>query len=408
MSKRQWQDRTNNDRHYCPLCNAWMSSDRQSISLHENGKKHREAVEKDLTRRRDEKKRKEKEDKELESIFKQVNAVAGDGRIGAVATSEVVSSRSVQQQPTKPLKIAKPIKSKVPTSDEAKSAPVVSATIKQATIGAISNLTTGHYELEGTAYLEGSTYGSCLFEDNMPIQFWTGNSNATDEDLRDLRNFNYWKTAILARVVRTQNGKSAEDISCHVSYLNNSQDMEEVLEKNVPPRRIRLVLGSDPSLPSTVEEARLALTGGEQTIMVANNDDVTPEIDDNTGFSSWSTTTVTKISTHYYEANQEKKLKLRQEKETKERNEKIEHEIRGRRMEEAKYENSHDSALGAYDVWNTSQKGGGNYKGIDITKDGKVEVSETAKSLSKGMGNVGFKKRKVMKKGVRKTSADEM
>lgn len=406
MSKRQWQDRTNNDRHYCPLCNAWMSSDRQSISLHENGKKHREAVEKDLTRRRDEKKRKEKEEKELESVFRKVNAAAG---VTVSASSGVGSSSFVPQQP-RPVK-TKAVKPKAALSNEAKPSKDAPTSVKSTPISTIPDPDTGHYELEGITYLEGSTYASCLFEDNMPIQLWTGNPNATDEELRDLRNFNYWKTALLARVISTpssSSNKTPESMTCHVSYLNNSQDMDEILEKNVPPRRIRLVIGSDPSLPSTLEEARLALMGGEQTIMVANNNDTSLEIDENTGLSSWSTTTVKKISSHYFEANLEKKRKIREEKETKERNEKKEHEIRGRKMEEAKYENAHDSALGAYDVWNTSEKGGGSYKGVDITKDAKVEVSDTAKSLSKGMGSVAFKKRKVVKKGARKTSADEI
>ncbi len=48
------------------------------------------------------------------------------------------------------------------------------------------------------------------------------------------------------------------------------------------------------------------------------------------------------------------------------------------------------------------------YKGVDITKETKVEVSETAKSLSKGMGNVAFKKKSsTKKKNVRITSADD-
>lgn len=402
MSKRQWQDRTNNDRHYCPLCNAWMASDRQSISLHENGKKHREAVEKDLTRRRDEKKRKEKEEKDLESVFRKVNAAAGV----TVGGSGFVQQMPVVQQQPKPKAVKKP---KIEDSSSAKPAAVPSAVKSTAIDTAAVDANTGHYELEGITYLEGSIYASCLFEDNMPIQLWTGNPNASDVELRDLRNMNFWKTALLARVVRSDANKAAENITCHVSYLDNSTtDVDEVLEKNVPSRRIRFVLGSDLSLPSTLEEARLALTGGEQTVMVdTTNNDEPAEIDENTGFSTWSTTTIKKISTHYYEANQEKKRKQREEKESKERNEKKEHEIRGRQMEEAKYENAHDSALGAYDVWNTSDKQG-SYKGVDITKDGKVEVSETAKSLSKGLGNVGFKKRKVVKKGTRKTSADEI
>ena len=80
-------------------------------------------------------------------------------------------------------------------------------------------------------------------------------------------------------------------------------------------------------------------------------------------------------------------------------------------MEEAKYANAHDSALGAYDVWSsaTSAVEGKTaaYKGVDIHKETKVEVADTAKSLSKGMGSVAFKKKKVKKKSIRRTSADD-
>ena len=65
------------DRHYCSICNAWMGSDRQSIMLHENGKKHREAVELDLKKRRDDKLAKEKHKKDLDSVFASVNAAVG-------------------------------------------------------------------------------------------------------------------------------------------------------------------------------------------------------------------------------------------------------------------------------------------------------------------------------------------
>ncbi|EJK69833.1 hypothetical protein THAOC_08872, partial [Thalassiosira oceanica] len=63
----------NKERHYCSVCNAWMASDRQSILLHENGKKHREAVEFDLKRRREEKSKKEKDKKNLNSLFAKIN-----------------------------------------------------------------------------------------------------------------------------------------------------------------------------------------------------------------------------------------------------------------------------------------------------------------------------------------------
>ena len=164
-----------------------------------------------------------------------------------------------------------------------------------------------------------------------------------------------------------------------------------------------------------MEEAHLALMGGEQTIHVSNNgkesDNTAASIDDNTGLSGWSTTTIRKVSSHY-EQNQQKKRKRQHEKELAEYKEKKEKEIQARKMEEAKYANAHDSALGAYDVWSSSTsavegKSRAAYKGVDITKETRVEVADTAKSLAKGMGSVAFKKKKLKKKNVRRTFADD-
>jgi hypothetical protein len=47
------------------------------------------------------------------------------------------------------------------------------------------------------------------------------------------------------------------------------------------------------------------------------------------------------------------------------------------------------------------------YKGVDITKETKVEVADTAKSLSKGLGTVAFKKKSLKKKSARITSTDD-
>ena len=88
-------------------------------------------------------------------------------------------------------------------------------------------------------------------------------------------------------------------------FIHHSDDDDETLESNVSPSRIRLVLGSDPLLPSTLEEAHLALLGGEQTIQVLpEGNNTKQEIDENTGLSTWSTTAIRKVSSHY-EQNQE-------------------------------------------------------------------------------------------------------
>ena len=411
----------NKERHYCAICNAWMGSDRQSILLHENGKKHREAVEADLKRRREDKAKKEKDKSDLEKVFAQVNAAAAAGSGGGGATfgerkpweQPPVSSQFVAPVPSNSVATNQHQRKHKPKAqnrdvkpEQAKSA---FTTVPPET-KIVPDANAGHYDIEGTSYLDGSIYAPIL-EEGMPIQLWIGDPSASDVVKRDLRSFNYWKIALLAKVVRKGSGQQQEVTSCHVSYLQNSTDDEETLESNVSPSRIRLVLGSDPLIPSTLEEAHLALLGGEQTIQVdGNNGNPKQEIDENTGLSTWSTTTIRKLSSHY-EQNQERKRKRQHEKELAEYKEKKEKEIKARKMEEAKYANAHDSALGAYDVWSsaTSAVEGKTaaYKGVDIHKEAKVEVADTAKSLSKGMGNVAFKKKKVKKKSIRRTSADD-
>jgi hypothetical protein len=75
------------------------------------------------------------------------------------------------------------------------------------------------------------------------------------------------------------------------------------------------------------------------------------------------------------------------------------------------YANAHDLALGAYDVWSspTSAAEGKTraYKVVDITKETKVKIADTAKGLSKWLGSVAFKKKSSKKKNDRITFADD-
>mmetsp|Transcript_7728 Transcript_7728/g.19157 ORF Transcript_7728/g.19157 Transcript_7728/m.19157 type:complete len:619 (-) Transcript_7728:2168-4024(-) len=66
----------NNERHYCEVCNTWMGSDRQSILIHENGKKHQENVELALKKKRSEKQQQEQQQSFLESSLQQMERAA--------------------------------------------------------------------------------------------------------------------------------------------------------------------------------------------------------------------------------------------------------------------------------------------------------------------------------------------
>jgi len=372
----------------------------------------------------------------LDSVFASVNAavgisvggVGGSSNFGVAKPWEqyqtnVVAAQAVPSSQAVPTVIKKePIK--VTSSSSTTTAVAKQKQKKQPEFD--PNI--GHYEIDEITYLEGTIYANIL-EEGMPIQLWMGSTLATDNEKRDLRNYNNWKKmALLAKVVKKKKRRTGEEdkdggkqreVSCHVSYLQNETDDDETIESNVSPSRIRLVLGSDPLLPGTLEEAHLALLGGEQIIQVKKEGDMngnnnnSTSVDENTGLSSWSTTTIRKVSSQY-EQNQEKKRKRQHEREVAEYKEKKEKELQARKMEEAKYANAHDSALGAYDIAASSMGGSEGkasraYKGVDINKEMKVEVSDTARSLSKGMGSVAFKKKKVKKKkgNVRKTFADD-
>eukprot|EP00980_Cylindrotheca_fusiformis_P029336 scaffold23297_cov132-Cylindrotheca_fusiformis.AAC.14 len=248
----------------------------------------------------------------------------------------------------------------------------------------------GTYEWNGDTYLEGLTYSEILEED-MPVQIWTG-PIASLEEKRLVDRQRHWKKGLLTYVGRNESG-----CKVHVAYLASPEDGEETIEKHVALSRIRIQLGSDESIPDTLEEARLLANGGDE---IEVEQPVKTEIDDATGFSTWSTVTIKRTTIR--QETKEERARLREQRQQafieKEAEAK---EAEARRMEEAKVANADDSALGAFDVW-----GKGGYKGIDIQKEPDISLADTARSLAKG--SVAFKKKRKAKgkRNIRQTSSD--
>jgi WW domain-binding protein 4 len=275
----------------------------------------------------------------------------------------------------------------------------------------------GHYTIGSVTYLKGSVYAP-IFEEDMPVQIWTGSATMTEQYKNSLEANYLWKLGLIINISniskKTDENNTPGDcdnIICTVSYLKDLNDVDETIEKNVSPNRIRLILGSDPMIPTTIEEAHLALIGGEEIIQIQTTNDNSssilqqhleqqpqqPEIDENTGLSTWGTVSIRNVSIHH-ELKEERARIRAQRKAESEREKQKEKEKEARLMEEAKHANADDSALGAYDVWSTATtanngKGGG-YKGVNIHSEVKIDISDTAKSLSEGKVNVQFKKRK--------------
>lgn len=401
MSQKKHEPWRNVERHYCAYCNAWMGSDRQSILVHENGKKHREAVEASLKKRRDEKLQEEKEQNEITKSLKLMEAAAmrthaADMALGTFAPSALISTTPLthssvsQQQETKQITSTKSElkswhnrKEKRKSNDAEINETISKAKRKKLELGPND----GHYKIGENVYLSGEIYAP-IFEEDMPIQIWTGSSTTNIVFRQSQEASQSWKTGFIIRVHKPSVSRDeidAKDVTCDVTYLNNVDDEDETIEKKVTSDRVRLILGTDDSIPKSVEEARLSLLG-EEVIHYDHGADA--EIDENTGLSSWGTVSVRKVtvSQQVQEERARAKAKRLEEIEKEKMKEKEENQ---RRMEEAKHAGADDSALGAYDVWSTSTKSG--YKGVNIHNESKSEVTDFAKSLSKGKVDVKFK-----------------
>ena len=262
-------------------------------------------------------------------------------------------------------------------------------------------LNEGHYQKGNRTYLEGRVYAP-IFEEDMPAQIWIGSETMTHEHRKSDDAQGMWKTGIILSVHKESPENTEPDIysmaksvTCDVSYLRNTNDTDETIEKKVQGDRLQVQLCSDDLIPSTIEEARLALMGGEEVIEVDHG--VNAKIDENTGLSSWGTVSIRKVTVS--QEVKDKRARARAKRREELEKEKMkEREVEARRMEEAKHSNADDSALGAYDVWATSGKGG--YKGVQIHSETKVEVTDAAKSLAKGKVDVKFKKSGNSKKAI--------
>ena len=395
--------------------------------LHENGKKHKDNLEKSFEKKRHDKLEQEKAQTLLQSSLAQVEAAAAKAHAldPTFAASEVSLQYSQQQSVGAPSLSshddATAAPSKVPPNKDEKEKQAWESRKKKREASKKKHGTEeqdepaakkrkrkqlapdeGHYIHGDTTYLEGPSFAE-LLEEDMPIQIWTGSGFANLAEKKLPEKHHQWRNGLVLAVRKSS--KDDSGIVLDVAYLMLPTDEEETLEKSVSPARIRIVLGGDESIPDTLEEARLMVMGEEVTQV-----EEAVQVDENTGLSSWGTVSIRK-TTARSELKEERERTRAKRREQVEKEEEERKAVEARRMEEAKVENADDSALGAYDVWNA---GKGGYKGVDINHEAKLDVQDTAKSLAKGKGDVGFKKKasgafkKAKKKQNRRTtSADD-
>ena len=394
------------ERHFCAICNTWMGSDRASILIHEQGKKHKEQLAASLQNRRDSKLAQEKAASELQRSLTAMNAAAVQSHLQDVpqfgntgfeqlaipevpipkVTGALISTirKNEKKEWASRVKKRGEEKKRKEMDDTKNESQFQSPAVKK-TKRKVLGENEGNYCNDGTVYLEGVTFVD-LLEDEMTVELWAGNALANLAEKRLLDKSHLWIKALVILVRQSSKDPSGKVLD--VAFLKHSEDTDETIEKSVSPDRIRMILGLEEKLPSTLEEARLAIVGEE---LITVQEDLI--VDENTGLSSWGTVEVRKTT-----VRNEERLEREQERVKKsEEKFRLEQELRkseSKRMEEQKVDNSEDSALGAY---NAGSSGNSGYKGIFINTESKLSVADTAKSLSKGRGVVEFKKKSLFK-----------
>lgn len=311
MSSSKWQQQPN--RHYCALCNAWMANDRISIATHENGRKHKEAVEKDLQSRRADKLEEERRQRDMADSLRAIEAAAGKkleedlgggafagySYAGGAATTgttggylPVPSHSGIAQAHS----AAGVVQTKQPDAaalrlflrsfqldisflaaadrkggdDDAGGGAAAAAKRRKVRKLAPDE---GHYTLgdgdDKQTYLEGKVYAPIL-EEEMPIQIWIGDhgdqANLEQEMRRDDRQ-HLWKMGLVLRVRKIQKKEQKKKPTAQSGFVEegaeafpNGGDDEEKIAVDVA--YLRNANDEDETIEKAVEPHRLRLLLG--------------------------------------------------------------------------------------------------------------------------------------------------
>ena len=261
----------NRERHYCAVCNVWMGSDRQSILLHENGKKHQENVQLALQQKRQDRAKEEQQAKKIQGYLQNIQSVALQSHIQDIGhfptasadhatpagpavssmppmvssapsgvplfpqhgnpalsstnnSSSDASKRKLKQQEMKEWGNRKKSRASDDDNNNNKSGAPDSDTARTAGKRRLIGEAEGYYTVTTglastrspgsssetqttTTYLEGITFGD-LLEPDMPIQIWSGSKVASAEEQRRIQYHYLWLDGLVVAVRRGRGGGS--------------------------------------------------------------------------------------------------------------------------------------------------------------------------------------------------------
>lgn len=276
-SSRGWQDSSRNERHYCAFCNVWMASDRASVLVHQNGKKHAEKQLAAQSQKALEMAAQEKQQSALQKTLRHMEEAAAAavphdyGLFGAGAAYDPATAISfpavannmhvpsmvpppppppMQQAPPQPMNPTSPgsalvakqkkrewdarkhqrdqekKKQKLNPDDDDDNGRRDSAAAKQWRTKKLSS-TEGFYqsvEDDGAhTWLEGVAFRGIL-EADLPVQVWLGSAGATTpNELRLPENQRHWRDALVV-AIRTRHSaeRCADRMVVDVAYLSKT------------------------------------------------------------------------------------------------------------------------------------------------------------------------------------------
>ena len=448
-----------NEKHYCKLCNSWMGADKQSIALHEGGKKHKDMFADSLRKKRESLASSDRAGSALQAELRAMNAAASESRssdallfgggggggdsgagpnYGGPPPSSGSGSLPAGGREDDGLSLwhdskrrrndereKGPVKSNVALLPSSSSSSSSSSSYKGknasgSSVGAVvsledqPSLDTGHYEIDGVRYLEGR-YFSRLLHADIAAQCWLLPSGLRPAEETSEEDSASWICGLITEVRSaiipgTNPPKSV--LSVDFSFLPDGAE-DETLAKDLPPVAFRLRLG-DYGCPSSLPSALVACAVGVTAVsskptaraLAPAPDDGNDEEDGGGNIGSWETIEVRTLTAK--QAAEEESARRAEQRDLEDQTRRQrEAEARTKKLEMAKFENKDDSALGSYNVWGSE----GGYKGVAILGGG-GERDALGSALEPGVlvkegEKVEFKKKSRQTGNKRVTGADD-
>ncbi|GMI10069.1 hypothetical protein TrVE_jg4404 [Triparma verrucosa] len=353
-------------RHYCKICNSWMSSDTFAIRNHEQGKKHLQAVRDAHFEKREKLKKIDMERREVEKELGMINSAARE-----YGKSETLEKEKSEWKSRKKLRDEQKKLDKDGYKHEKKGY-TGEADVPDSPVEPEEEPDRGYYKIKDVTYVTPPIY-SKYFGEGVQCQVHVDGT---------------WYDCLVISVEVTKVPNTVPEVVLYeyvCGYLESDDDEEEK-EVKVRCEDVRGVLGEE-GMPDFIEEVEGGEGVGAETAEEVEEEEEIVKLKDmdEYGTSEWTSVQSVTVTTSEYEEEQ-RRLKEEKEEEDKRREEDRKRKLVIDNVNLSAIKDDGDSALKSFNVY-----GGKGYKGVelgrDVVQDGGKEIA------TKGTKPV-FKKRK--------------